>query len=187
MIMKVKEPIEVEWPHMKRGQLIFTYFHFAADEALTSAHIDSGATCVAYETVELPSRELPLLTPMSEVAGRMAVQEGAKYLGEAVRRPRRAARRRAGRGAGQGRDPRRRHRRHQRGEDGGGHGRQGHDPRPVARAAALPVRRHAGQRDDLLEPPQHPRADHDGRPRGGRRADSGRQGARSSSAAKTSS
>ncbi|NUQ19666.1 MAG: alanine dehydrogenase [Gemmatimonadaceae bacterium] len=80
MIMKVKEPIEKEWPHMKRDQLIFTYFHFAADEKLTKAHIASGATCIAYETVELPSRELPLLTPMSEVAGRMAVQEGAKYL-----------------------------------------------------------------------------------------------------------
>jgi alanine dehydrogenase len=80
MIMKVKEPIEVEWPRMRRGQLVFTYFHFAADEKLTRAHIASGATCVAYETVELPTRELPLLTPMSEVAGRMAVQEGAKYL-----------------------------------------------------------------------------------------------------------
>jgi len=80
MIMKVKEPIEREWPHMRRGQTIFTYFHFAADEKLTRAHLDSGATCIAYETVELPSRELPLLTPMSEVAGRMAVQEGAKYL-----------------------------------------------------------------------------------------------------------
>ncbi|MEO6446253.1 MAG: alanine dehydrogenase [Gemmatimonadaceae bacterium] len=80
MIMKVKEPIEREWAHMRRGQTIFTYFHFAADEKLTTAHLDSGATCIAYETVELPSRELPLLTPMSEVAGRMAVQEGAKYL-----------------------------------------------------------------------------------------------------------
>lgn len=80
MIMKVKEPIEPEWKHMKRGQVIFTYFHFAADERLTRAHMDSGAICIAYETVELPSRELPLLTPMSEVAGRMAVQEGAKYL-----------------------------------------------------------------------------------------------------------
>ena len=80
MIMKVKEPIGTEWPHMRRGQLIFTYFHFAADEKLTKAHLDSGAVCVAYETVELSSRELPLLTPMSEVAGRMAVQEGAKYL-----------------------------------------------------------------------------------------------------------
>lgn len=80
MIIKVKEPIKVEWPRMKKGQTIFTYFHFAADEELTKAHMDSGATCIAYETVELPSRELPLLTPMSEVAGRMAVQAGAKYL-----------------------------------------------------------------------------------------------------------
>ena len=80
MIMKVKEPIAVEWPRMRQGQLIFTYFHFAADEKLTKAHLGSGAVCVAYETVELKSRELPLLTPMSEVAGRMAVQEGAKYL-----------------------------------------------------------------------------------------------------------
>ena len=78
MIMKVKEPIEPEWKRMRRGQTIFTYFHFAADERLTRAHVDSGATCVAYETVELPSHELPLLTPMSEVAGRMAVQAGAK-------------------------------------------------------------------------------------------------------------
>jgi alanine dehydrogenase len=80
MIMKVKEPIKSEWPHMRKDQLIFTYFHFAADEELTKAHLKSGAVCVAYETVELPSRELPLLTPMSEVAGRMSVQEGAKYL-----------------------------------------------------------------------------------------------------------
>ncbi len=80
MIIKVKEPIAVEWPRMRKGQTIFTYFHFAADEKLTRAHMDSGAVCIAYETVELPSRELPLLTPMSEVAGRMAVQEGAKYL-----------------------------------------------------------------------------------------------------------
>ena len=80
MILKVKEPIKVEWPRMKPGQTIFTYFHFAADEVLTKAHVDSGATCIAYETVQLPNGELPLLTPMSEVAGRMAVQEGAKYL-----------------------------------------------------------------------------------------------------------
>ena len=80
LIVKVKEPIEPEWGRIKPGQTIFTYFHFAANRKLTQAHIDSGATCIAYETVELPSRELPLLTPMSEVAGRMAVQEGAKYL-----------------------------------------------------------------------------------------------------------
>jgi alanine dehydrogenase len=80
MIMKVKEPIASEWPRMRKGQLIYTYFHFAASEELTKAVIKSGAIAVAYETVQLPSGELPLLTPMSEVAGRMAVQEGAKYL-----------------------------------------------------------------------------------------------------------
>jgi alanine dehydrogenase len=80
MIMKVKEPIAVEWPRMRRGQVIYTYFHFAAAEDLTRAVIDSGAIAVAYETVQVESGELPLLTPMSEVAGRMAVQEGAKYL-----------------------------------------------------------------------------------------------------------
>ena len=80
LIVKVKEPIEPEWKRIRPGQIIFTYFHFAASEQLTRAHIASGAVCIAYETVELPSRELPLLTPMSEVAGRMAVQEGAKYL-----------------------------------------------------------------------------------------------------------
>ncbi len=80
MIMKVKEPIASEYAHMRRDQVIFTYFHFAASEELTSAVIESGAIGIAYETVQLPSGELPLLTPMSEVAGRMAVQEGAKYL-----------------------------------------------------------------------------------------------------------
>ncbi|MEZ4586156.1 MAG: alanine dehydrogenase [Gemmatimonadales bacterium] len=80
MIVKVKEPIAPEWPRMRAGQVIYTYFHFAASEELTRAVIDSGAIAVAYETVQLESGELPLLTPMSEVAGRMAVQEGAKYL-----------------------------------------------------------------------------------------------------------
>jgi alanine dehydrogenase len=80
MIMKVKEPIAPEWPRMRSGQVIFTYFHFAAAEELTRAVIESGAIAIAYETVELSTGELPLLTPMSEVAGRMAVQEGAKYL-----------------------------------------------------------------------------------------------------------
>jgi len=80
MIMKVKEPIEPEWPKMREGQLLFTYFHFAASHELTEAVMESGAVAIAYETVELDSGELPLLTPMSEVAGRMALQEGAKYL-----------------------------------------------------------------------------------------------------------
>ncbi|HWZ59289.1 MAG TPA: alanine dehydrogenase [Gemmatimonadaceae bacterium] len=80
LILKVKEPIEREWPCIRKGQTLFTYFHFAADEKLTKSLLATGATCIAYETVELPNRELPLLIPMSEVAGRMAVQEGAKYL-----------------------------------------------------------------------------------------------------------
>jgi alanine dehydrogenase len=80
MIMKVKEPIAVEYPKMRAGQVIFTYFHFAASEELTKAVIDSKCIAIAYETVEKADRSLPLLIPMSEVAGRMAVQEGAKYL-----------------------------------------------------------------------------------------------------------
>ncbi|MEQ6169024.1 MULTISPECIES: alanine dehydrogenase [unclassified Ekhidna] len=80
MIMKVKEPIEPEYKLCKKDQLIFTYFHFASYEPLTKAMVESGAVCLAYETVEKADRSLPLLVPMSEVAGRMAVQEGAKYL-----------------------------------------------------------------------------------------------------------
>ncbi len=80
MIMKVKEPIEQEWGNIRPDQVLFTYFHFASSEELTRALIASEAVAIAYETVELPNGELPLLTPMSEVAGRMAVQEGAKYL-----------------------------------------------------------------------------------------------------------
>jgi alanine dehydrogenase len=80
MIMKVKEPIEQEYKLVKKGQIIYTYFHFASSEELTMAMINSGAICLAYETVELPDHTLPLLVPMSEVAGRMSVQQGAKYL-----------------------------------------------------------------------------------------------------------
>ena len=80
MIIKVKEPLESEFPLIRRGQILFTYFHFAASRPLTEAMLRSGAACIAYETVERPDRSLPLLVPMSEVAGRMAVQEGAKYL-----------------------------------------------------------------------------------------------------------
>lgn len=80
MIIKVKEPIQEEYELIKKDQLLFTYFHFASYEPLTHAMIKSGAVCLAYETVEKPDRSLPLLVPMSEVAGRMAVQQGAKYL-----------------------------------------------------------------------------------------------------------
>jgi alanine dehydrogenase len=80
MVMKVKEPLESEYRLMRKGQVMFTYFHFAASEALTRAVIASGCTAVAYETVRKANGSLPLLTPMSEVAGKMAVHEGAKYL-----------------------------------------------------------------------------------------------------------
>src|SRR3990172_2618320 len=150
LIVKVKEPIAPEWKRIKPGQIIFTYFHFAASEQLTRAHIASGAACIAYETVELPSRELPLLTPMSEVAGRMAVQEGAKYLEKLY----------GGRGVLLGGVP-------------GVAPAQGDHPRRLTRTAALPQRRDAGQRPaHLLEPAQHPRADQYGGSRGRRRADS---------------
>jgi len=80
MIIKVKEPIAQEYSLIKEDQLVFTYFHFASYEPLTKAMIASKAICLAYETVEKTDKSLPLLVPMSEVAGRMAIQEGAKYL-----------------------------------------------------------------------------------------------------------
>lgn len=80
MIVKVKEPIAPEYPLIKENQLIFTYFHFASDRQLTEAMVASKAVCLAYETVESDDHTLPLLIPMSEVAGRMSVQEGARFL-----------------------------------------------------------------------------------------------------------
>jgi len=80
MIMKVKEPLPVEYPLIRKEQIVFTYFHFAANAELTKAIRDSECVAVAYETIERENGSLPLLTPMSEIAGRMAIQEGAKYL-----------------------------------------------------------------------------------------------------------
>ncbi|MDE6288209.1 MAG: alanine dehydrogenase [Muribaculaceae bacterium] len=80
MIIKVKEPIEPEYKLVKKGQLLFTYFHFASDRELTEAMLASGATCIAYETVRDKAGTLPLLIPMSEVAGRMSVQQAARFL-----------------------------------------------------------------------------------------------------------
>jgi alanine dehydrogenase len=80
MIVKVKEPIEPEYELVRKGQLLFTYFHFACEKELTDAMLKSGAVCLAYETVQLPNGSLPLLQPMSEVAGRMAALNGAYYL-----------------------------------------------------------------------------------------------------------
>ena len=80
LIVKVKEPLAAEWPMLRPGQLVFTYFHFAADEKLTRSVLETGATAIAYETLRGPNGDLPCLTPMSEVAGRMSIQEGAKFL-----------------------------------------------------------------------------------------------------------
>jgi len=80
MIIKVKEPLEEEFNLLTDRHIVFTYFHFASSRRLTDAMIKSGAICIAYETVEAEDRSLPLLIPMSEVAGRMAIQEGAKFL-----------------------------------------------------------------------------------------------------------
>lgn len=80
MIIKVKEPIEPEYKLIRKGQVLFTYFHFASDRALTDAMVESGAICIAYETVTDRDHRLPLLIPMSEVAGRMSIQEGARFL-----------------------------------------------------------------------------------------------------------
>ncbi len=80
LIIKVKEPLSAEWPLLRPGQIVFTYFHFAANEALTKAVVESGITAVAYETLRGRKGDLPCLTPMSEVAGRMSIQQGAKYL-----------------------------------------------------------------------------------------------------------
>lgn len=85
LIVKVKEPIAEEYELIREGQILFTYFHFASSRSLTQAMIQAKAICIAYETVESEDGTLPLLTPMSEVAGRMAIQQGAKYLEKPVK------------------------------------------------------------------------------------------------------
>lgn len=84
MIIKVKEPEEYEYKMVRKDQLLFSFFHFASNKKLTHAMMDSGAVCLAYETVETTSKSLPILVPMSEVAGRMAIQQGARYLEKPV-------------------------------------------------------------------------------------------------------
>ena len=85
MIVKVKEPIEKEYALIKENQIVFTYFHFASSQRLTEAMVASKAICIAYETVEEEDGSLPLLTPMSEIAGRMATQQGAKFLEKPIK------------------------------------------------------------------------------------------------------
>jgi alanine dehydrogenase len=89
MIVKVKEPVASEYPLLRKNQLLFTYLHLANEEALTQALVDQRVQAVAYETVQLPTGQLPLLQPMSEVAGRMSVQVGAHYLASSARTRRR--------------------------------------------------------------------------------------------------
>ena len=113
MIVKVKEPQPSEIAALRPGQVLFTYLHLAADRAQTEGLLASGATCIAYETVTDPRGALPLLAPMSEVAGRMSVQVGAHCLEKEQGGAGRAARRRAGRAGRQCRGARRRRRRHQ--------------------------------------------------------------------------
>ena len=156
MVMKVKEPQSQEYPLLRPGQIIFTYFHFAASEELTRAMVASKAVCVAYETIQLPDGTLPLLTPMSEVAGRMAIQEGAKYLERPMEGrgillagvPGVHARHRGHSGRrGRGRECR---------QDRRGLRSQRLSARHQPGAPALPRRRDAAQRHHhLLEPPEH--------------------------------
>ena len=160
------------------GQIVFTYFHFAADEKLTRAVMQSGITAIAYETIRDAKGTLPLLTPMSEVAGRMSIQEGAKYLERPFDGRGILLARRAGRCAGDGVDPRRRRRRRERRQGRGRARRERLHPRRQPRPPALPRRRDAAERDDALQrPAQHPRMPAAGRPGDRRGADSRREGA----------
>ncbi len=153
MIVKVKEPLAEERKRLKRGQILFTYLHLAPDLEQTRDLIASGATCIAYETVTSPYGGLPLLTPMSEVAGRLAPQVGAHSLEKAQGGRGRAARRRARRGRGQCARARRRRVGHPRRDDRGRHGRVRHRGRPLARGAETALGRvRLGAADGLLDP-----------------------------------
>ena len=172
---------------LRPGQTLFTYFHFAADERLTTAIIDSGITAIAYETLRDARGGLPLLTPMSEVAGRMSIQEGAKYLERPQEGRGHPALRRAGRRPGRGRHPGRRRRRLQRRQGRRRPGGQRPDPRHQPRPAPLPRRHHAAQRHDALFRPAHdPRVDRARRPRHRRRPDHRAPAPRGWCAARTS-
>ncbi len=137
MVVKVKEPIEKEYAFFREGLVLFTYLHLAPLPALTDKLLESKVIGIAYETVRDRQGTLPLLTPMSEVAGRMSVQVGATYLGKGTRRARHSAGRRSGRASGARHHHRRRRGGHQRGQDRAGLWRQGdprrREPEPPAR------------------------------------------------------
>ncbi len=144
LVIKVKEPQPSEYAHFRPGLILFTYLHLAPLPELTQKLVEAKVNSVAYETIREADGSLPLLTPMSEVAGRMAVQVGAVYLEAAQRRPRHFARRRARRRARQCRDPGRRRGRPQFGQNGGGPGRASHHHRSQSGSAAR-ARRHLQQ------------------------------------------
>ena len=171
MIVKVKEPQPVECKMLRKGQLLFTYLHLAPDPEQTKGLIESGCTAIAYETVTSPRGGLPLLAPMSEVAGRMSIQVGAHCLEKAQGRCRHPAGRRARRGAGEGRDHRRRRLRHPCRAHGRGHGGRCHGDRPLHRSPARAgrgLRRQAHHR--ILDRRRHRAVGHRRRSRDRRRA-----------------
>jgi len=131
MIVKVKEPLPPEYDLFRPGQILFTYLHLAPERELTLALLKREVIGIAYETIEGPGKSLPLLSPMSEIAGRMAVQVGAQFL-ERPYGGRDSAQRRHRCRTGPGRHHRRRHRGHECGQGCRGHGRAGGDPRPFA-------------------------------------------------------
>ena len=128
MMVKVKEPLESEYPLFREGLILYTYLHLAADKQQMDALLAGKVNAVAYETLQEKDRSLPLLAPMSQIAGRLSIQEGAKYLEKKVRRRRHPAGRRSRHTQGQCRHPGRRHRRHERLQDRRRHGCQRHDP-----------------------------------------------------------
>lgn len=165
MIIKVKEPIEPEYKLIRQGQLVFTYFHFASSEPLTRAMVESGAICCAYETVEASDRSLPLLIPMSEVAGRMATQEGCYFLEKPHGGKGKLLGGHAGREARQGIRDRSRCRRHGGGTYGGRPGCRRDDLRHLPQASGLPDGRDAPKRKNAyVVGIQHPRRAQDRRP-----------------------
>ena len=158
LIVKVKEPLPVEWPLMRPGQVVFTYFHFAADEELTRAVMESGHHGRRLRD-DQGRQGHAAAADADERGGRPHEHPGGGEVpGTAVRGPRHPARRRAGRAAGQRRHPRRRRRRRQRRQGRRRPRRQRHHPRRQPRPAALPRRRDAAQRDHAVQrPAQHPR------------------------------
>ena len=176
LIVKVKEPQAVEYSMLRSGQILFTYLHLAADRAQADALMACGVSAIAYETVTAAGGGLPLLAPMSEVAGRMAVQVGAKCLEKGSRWHRQAARRRSGRGAGEGRHPRRRYGRRERGVDRARHAGRRDDSGQIGEPTALargPLR--LGSARGNGESADDPRIRRRSRPRDRRRAGSGRR------------